>query len=336
MSDLARSGCIGARAPVGRRGARIMFSGCCVLEGLMSISRHRLGFAAVLVLALLGTGFAAHAQQVLVMVNGDPVTTFDVSQRQRMAQMLDRKTLSHKAALDEVIDERLKIQQARLLRREMDQEDLDRIFNGIAQRSGRTPEQLEASLKQAGLEPRTFKRKLAADYIWNSYVRARAGSANVRDADVAAALQQRGVTQNVATEYVLRPIIFVVPRNARNHGARLQEANSLRSRFRGCETGLQMARGMKEVVVRPQALRMSSDMPAELQKVLDKTPVGQLTPPEVTQSGVETFAICEKRQVRGESSAQREMKNELSEAQFKKVSNELIQELRRSALIKYN
>ncbi len=302
----------------------------------MLISRHRLGFIAILVLAFLGTGFAAHAQQVLAMVNGDPVTAFDVSQRQRMAQMLDRKTLTTKAALEEVIEERLKIQVARRSKNEMDQEDLDRIYNNIAQRSGRTPDQLSASLKQAGLEPITFKRKLAADYVWNSYVRARAGNVNIRDADVVAALQQRGITQQVATEYVLRPIIFVVPRNARNHGARMSEANSLRSRFRGCESGLEMARNLKEVVVRPQALRLSSDMPPELQKLLDKTPVGQLTPPEVTQSGVETFAICEKRQVRGESSAKREVKDELSETQFKKSSTELMQELRKGALIKYN
>lgn len=302
----------------------------------MRISRHRIGFMAIFVLALLGSGFAAHAQQVLAMVNGDPVTTFDVSQRQRMAQMLDRKTLSTKAALEEVIEERLKIQVARRSRNEMDQEDLDRIYNNVAQRSGRTPEQLSASLKQAGLEPITFKRKLAADYVWNSYVRARAGNVNIRDADVVAALQQRGITQQVATEYVLRPIIFVVPRNARNHGARMSEANALRARFRGCESGLEMARNLKEVVVRPQALRLSSDMPAELQKLLDKTPVGQLTPPEITQSGVETFAICEKRQVRGESSAKREVKDELSEAQFKKSSSELMQEVRKGALIKYN
>ncbi|MGQ3676300.1 SurA N-terminal domain-containing protein [Xanthobacter sp. TB0139] len=294
----------------------------------MFIKRHCLGFLAALFLAVMGPAVAAHAQQVVVIVNGDPITTYDVSQRQRLSQMLDRKSLSQKQALEEVINERLKLQQARNLNEGIDQEDLDKMFENVASRSGRTADQLAAMLKQSGLDPRLFKNKLAADYVWNQYVRARVGNVTIRDADVAAALQKRGQTENTATEYILRPIILIGK-------GRMGDARRLRSRFKSCEAGIPMAMAMKEVVVRPQALRLSSDMPKELQKILDKTPEGGLTPPETTQIGVETFAICEKRQIRGESSAKREVKDELSEAQFKKASDNLLSGLRKSALIQY-
>ncbi|WP_454918574.1 peptidylprolyl isomerase [Xanthobacter sediminis] len=292
-------------------------------------------FALSLLIPLLGSGSAARAQQVVAMVNGEPVTSYDVTQRQRLHQLIDKKSLSAKEALQEVVDDRLKIQQARKLQSDLEQKDIDRMYASVAERSGRTAEQLTQGLAQAGLDAQAFKTKLAADYVWSQYVRSRSGNVTIRDADVVAALQQRGQTTLISTEYTLRPIIFVVPRTANNYGARLQEANALRGRFNGCEAGLEMVKGLKEVVVRPQVLRLSSEMPPNLQKILDQTAVGRLTPPEVSQAGVETFAVCDKREVRGESSQKREIKDELSTKQFTAESTKLLDELRKSALIQY-
>ncbi|MBB6308308.1 peptidylprolyl isomerase [Xanthobacter tagetidis] len=287
------------------------------------------------VLATFAMALPAAAQKVVVVVNGDPITSYDVSQRQRLHQMIERKSISPKEALDELIDDRIKFQQARRLQTTVDQADIDRMYAGVAERSGRTAAELTASFAQGGLDARIFKDKLAADYVWSQYVRGRAGTTMIRDSDVVAALQMRGTTQLVATEYTLYPIVFVVPRNGGNHSARLQEANGLRQRFTNCEAGLAMAKGLKEVVVRQPILRLSSDMPTSLRQLLDKTEVGRLTPPEVSQFGVETFAICNKTEVRGESSQKREIKDQLSTAQFTAESKKMIAELRKTSLIEY-
>ena len=292
---------------------------------------------AILALAsfALGTGAPAQAQQIIVMVNGDPITTFDVSQRQLMHQTIERKSVTSQQALEDLIDERIKIQQAFRLKMDVDQKDVDRMYASVAERSGRTPEQLTAGFKQQGLNDQTFKQKLLADYVWGQYVRARSGTVNVRDADVVAALQKRGETQMIATEYTLMPIVFVVPRNAGNYGARLAEANALRGRFTDCDAGAQMVKSLKEVVVRPKVTRLSSEMQPQLRQILDKTEIGRLTPPEVAQSGVETFAICGKREVRGESAQKKEIKDELSSAQFTAESKKFMAELRKQSLIEY-
>lgn len=291
--------------------------------------------AAALLLPALVVGSPARAQQVVVVVNGDPVTSYDVSQRQLLHSIIERKPISAKEALEELIEERIKIQQANRLKLDVDQKDVDRLFASIAERSGRTPEQLSSGFKQQGLGDKTFKQKLLADYVWGQYVRARSGTVNIRDADVIAALQKRGETQMVATEYTLMPIVFVVPRNASNHAARLAEANALKSRFTDCDSGEQMAKSMREVVVRPKVTRLSSEVPAQLKQILDKTEVGRLTPPEVAQAGVETFAMCGKREVRGESSQKREIKDELTTSQFTAESKKFMAELRKQALIEY-
>ncbi|MDI4654855.1 peptidylprolyl isomerase [Xanthobacter autotrophicus] len=297
--------------------------------------RHFLLTALALAFLALGTGAPAQAQQIIVMVNGDPITTYDVAQRQLMHQMIERKGVTSQQALEDLIDERIKIQQAIRLKMEVEQKDVDRLYAGVAERSGRTPEQLSEGFKQQGLSDRTFKQKLLADYVWGQYVRARSGTVNVRDADVIAALQKRGETQLVATEYTLMPIVFVVPRTTANYGARLAEANALRGRFTDCDAGAEMAKSLKEVVVRPKVTRLSSEMPPQLRQLLDKTEVGRLTPPEVAQSGVETFAICGKREVRGESSQKKEIKDELSNVQFAAESKKFMAELRKQSLIEY-
>lgn len=298
-------------------------------------SRHSLFLALALSVLALCSAAPARAQQIVVMVNGDPITSYDISQRQRMHEVIERKSVSAKDATEDLIDERLKIQQAIRLKLDVDQKDVDRMYASMAERTGRTAEQLSAGFKQAGLDDRTFKQKLLADYVWGQYVRSRSGAVNVRDADVIAALQQRGQTQMVATEYTLMPIVFVVPRNGGNHSARLAEANALRGRFTDCESGAQAARSLKEVVVRPPVTRLSSEMPAQLRQILDKTEVGRLTPPEVAQAGVETFAMCGKREVRGESAQKREIKDELTASQFTAESKKFLAELRKQSLIVY-
>lgn len=297
--------------------------------------RPRLLLALSATLIACALGAPAHAQQILVMVNGDPITTYDVSQMQKLHQLVERKTLSQKDTVEELIEERLKIQQSRRLIVDVDDKDVDRMFANVAQRTGRTPEQLAAGLAQAGLDVKTFKNKLRADYIWGAYVRSKSGAANIREQDVNAALQRAGDTTLISTEYTLRPIIFVVPRRSNLHQSRLQEANAFRNRFTDCEAGVESAKGLKEVVVRPPILRLSSDMPAQVRQIFDKTEVGRLTPPEVSQTGVEMFAVCAKKEVRGESSKKREIKDQLTSKTFEAESKKMMADLRKSALIQY-
>lgn len=298
-------------------------------------SCRRFLFLLGLAVAVSVSSGVAMAQQILVMVNGAPITSFDVAQRQKLHQLLERKSVGSKEALEELIDDRIKITQGIKLGVDLDDKEVDELFANVASRSGRTPAQLAEGLKQGGVEPSAFKSKLRADNVWQQYVRARSPSVSVRDQDVLAAINQSGHASMIATEFTLTPIVLVVARGSNAYAARLAEANSLRTRFNGCESGLEIVKGMKETVVRPSVRRLSSEMPAALRQLLDKTEVGRLAPPEVTQSGVEIFAVCAKREVRGEASNKRDVKDQLATAQFQSESKRLMQELRKSSLIVY-
>src|SRR5262245_56094877 len=59
------------------------------------------------------TPTGAHAQQVVLVVNGDPITDYDIAQRTRFLQLATGKVPSRKEVIDELIDEKLKLQLVR-------------------------------------------------------------------------------------------------------------------------------------------------------------------------------------------------------------------------------
>ena len=94
-------------------------------------------------------------------------------------------------------------------------------------------------------------------------------------------------------DYVMRPILLLVPPGSAQpvYEARVKEAEALRGRFRSCGEGLGYARSLRDVAVRDQITRSSSDLPAEIRKVLGAIPVGQLSAPEVLDVSHETREV---------------------------------------------
>ena len=73
----------------------------------------RIVVAATLLAASLFAGSTARAQQVVVFVNGQPITNLDVDHRAKFIQMSTKKVPSRKEALDSLVDEALEIDEAK-------------------------------------------------------------------------------------------------------------------------------------------------------------------------------------------------------------------------------
>ena len=58
----------------------------------------------------LATQTGAPAQSVVVFVNGEPITALDVDQRIKLVEVSSHKVPTRQEALDELIDEKLKVQ----------------------------------------------------------------------------------------------------------------------------------------------------------------------------------------------------------------------------------
>ena len=68
---------------------------------------------------------------------------------------------------------------------------------------------------------------------------------------------------------------------------------------------------------------------------MDNTAIGRLTPPEITQQGVETFAVCGKDAVQGDTVAKRQVRETLLQERYDAQAKRYLQELRRGAMIEF-
>ncbi|MBI3435478.1 MAG: peptidylprolyl isomerase [Proteobacteria bacterium] len=294
--------------------------------------------ASVFVLSAPAT--PARAQSVVMFVNGEPITTYDIDQLSRFLQLTTRKQPARQEVVDTLIDDKLKVLDAKRYKFEVDEKDIELTYEDMAKRMGLSGEQLTKALASAGVNASTLKARIKADITWQQLIRGKfPQSLQVREKDILEAVDTRKPAENttVGYEYTLYPILFVVPRNAASGTAaqRTREAEALRSRFQNCDDGLPFARAIRVVAVRPPIHRNSGDLPAPLRELLDKTPVGQLTAPEVTAQGVELFAVCAKKETSAAAPARRQVREEMFAEQFQAKAKQHLRELRRSAMIEH-
>jgi peptidyl-prolyl cis-trans isomerase SurA len=294
---------------------------------------------ALAVAVAIGWACPAAAQRVLVMVNGEPITSYDVDQRAKFNQLTTHKASPRQAVIDELINEKLKIQVVKRYKIDITDKDVDSSFGEMARRMRMNPAQLTQVLAQSGVDAGTLKARIRADISWQQIVRGKFQSSfQIRDKDINDALEKDTKAENKDTtgvEYNLRPILFVVAgsRDSGRIDTRKREAEALRARFNNCAEGLPFARALRGVVVRDPIKKTSADLPPALRKILDDTAVGKLTAPEVTPNGVEVFALCERKETTIENAAKRQIRERLFSERFEAQSQRYLQELRRSAMI---
>ena len=282
---------------------------------------------------------AVHAQQVVVVVNGEPITALDIEQRSKLIQLSTHKAPPRQDVIDELINEKLKVREAKKFGLDIATSEVDGAYASMASRMRYTPEQLTQTLANAGVNAATLKARIKADLTWPQLVRGRyQSSLQVGEKDLLTAMETKSDEDTVGHDYTLRPILFLVPAGSPDAfiEGRKREAEALRGRFQGCEDGLNFARALKDVAVREQVIRSSADIPPELRKVLDGIEVGRLTPPEVTKFGIEMHAICAKKESSADNSpGKRKARESVMAQRYEQKSKQYLQELRRGAMLEY-
>jgi peptidyl-prolyl cis-trans isomerase SurA len=294
--------------------------------------------AALLAAGVWAPGGVARAQQVVVIVNGEPITALDIEQRSKLAELSTHKAPARQEVLDELINEKLKVREAKKFGLEISSSEVDSAFATMAGRMRLTPDQLTDQLAKSGIHVATLKARIKADLTWPQLVRGRySSSLQIGDKDILTAMDSKS-TDTVGYDYTLRPILFLVPAGSPETfvEGRKREAEALRNRFQDCESGIAFARALKDVAVRDQVIRSSADIPVELRKVLEGVEVGRLTAPEVTKFGVEMFAMCAKKESTADNSPiRRQVRESIMAQRYEQRSKQYLQELRRGAMLEY-
>jgi peptidyl-prolyl cis-trans isomerase SurA len=242
--------------------------------------------------------------------------------------------------INSLVDETLELKEAARYSLDVSDADVQSAYDNVAENMGVDAQKLTQILTTGGASADTLKHRLKAQIAWTTLVRGRYKvSLEIADKDVEAELQlhQPQEKGQFGYEYVVRPIVLIVPRGAPDaaYEARKRDADALRGRFATCTDGIPFARGLPEVAVRDPINKSSADLPPALRTILDNVEVGHLTPPEQTAEGIQMFAVCSKKESKTDAPGLKEVRDKMFEKKFGARANRYLADLRRQAMIEY-
>jgi len=274
-----------------------------------------------------------------VLVNDKPITRFDIDQRIKLMR-LGGGSASREAATKELIDEQIQLNEAERLSYRVPDEQVDGAYSSVAGGLKLTPAKLDQALRAEGIQPATLKRRLRGQITWRALVDRylRRQAAQLSHSDIAAELLSDGSSESIILkEYFLKRIVFVVPKGSSEsrYTQRRSEANAFRQRFKGCETVLEQARALKEVVVQDIGRRSDDQLSGRDGEAIKKTKEGKTTSPNRIQEGVELIAVCRIREIQSTAAAEAALSSKYALEQADDLGADYLKELREAAIIEY-
>lgn len=256
-------------------------------------------FALVATLALAGLAYAA---TVKIIVNGDPITDYQISQRVLFMERLEQRGNSNaerdRLARDQLITEALQMQEARRLNITVTDAQVDRAYDQVAINVSISTGRLTQLLNAAGVNSDSLKARLRAQIAWQQVVTqvvAPGVQVSELDLDIAAAAQADGVSY----DYILKEILFVIPSGSNvSARSRTADANEFRRQFAGCDAAVQLSLAFTDAAVRDLGRRHSTQFPEALADELAGLNVGGITTPRTVENGVQLLAVCSKNEAR--------------------------------------
>jgi peptidyl-prolyl cis-trans isomerase SurA len=296
--------------------------------------------AAAVMLALFISVLPVSAQTVVVLVNGEPITSLDIEQRTKLIFLTTHKQAKRDEVINELIDEKVKLREGKKFGVDPGSGDIDQSYAGMAQRMRLSPDQLSKSLESQGVRPETLKARLKVDMVWGSLVRGRfKESLQISERDVAAAVREKGdeKLEVEAFEYKMQPVVLIVPKGSPPAAfeQRKKEAEQLRERVQSCAEANGFFKSMANAAVREIVTKTSADIPEVLRGVLDKTQIGHLTPPEITKQGVEMVVLCERNATKIDTPKKKEVRDKMFVEKYEAKSKAYLKDARGAAMIEY-
>jgi peptidyl-prolyl cis-trans isomerase SurA len=292
-------------------------------------------------LALTAGSSTPACAQVAVMVNGEPITSYDIEQRSKLIMLSTHKMPDRQQVINELIDEKVKIREGKKFSIDPSASDVEQSYNAMSGRMRITPDQLTKSLESQGIRPDTLKARIRADMVWSNLVRGRyKESLQIGEKDVEEKAKEQGDQQQTETsgfEYKMQPIVLIVPRGSAPEvtETRKKEPEALRARIQSCTEANSFFKAMQNAAIRETVIKTSADIPPSLREILDGTPIGHLTPPEVTKQGVEMVVLCGRDPTKVDTPKKREIREKMYAEKFEAKSKSYLHEARKAAMIEY-
>jgi peptidyl-prolyl cis-trans isomerase SurA len=241
-----------------------------------------------------------------------------------------------KQALEELIDERLKVQEAKKQKVTIDDADVNKIIGSIAERNKMS---LSEFTQRIGGNIDVMKTRIRATLSWNEVVKRRFGpliNVTSRDVDKLVATSAIGTPQD-DVELQLQRIRITMPAKLEEHGIakRIQEADNIRTKFAGCKSTREISIGVAGAKFEEVGKRRPSSFPEPTRSLLLNASDGEMLPPSVDDGAVELWVVCSRTAVKAEDEKRDKAEGELKQKEFEVMAKRYLKDLREDAHIEY-
>ncbi len=145
-----------------------------------------------------------------LVINDRAISNYEVAQRKLFMQLLRAPGDPDTMALEALIEDRLRMQEAKRLGLTVAPEALQKGMDEFAARANLSAEQFIGALGQAGVEPQTFRDFVEAGLVWRDVVRAKFGpTASISEAEIDRAIE--GETRKAALRVLISELIIPAP-----------------------------------------------------------------------------------------------------------------------------
>jgi len=259
----------------------------------------------------------------------------DQLQREGRAAMMPKLK---KEAQEELIDERLKLQEAKRGGIEITDADVRRMMKTLADRNKMTEEQFAQHLKGMGVDIATMNERTRAQAAWREVVRRKFSSQiaiTSREVDrmISATASETGAD---TVELQIQKIVLPTPHKLDQAALakRYAEADGLRQRIGGCNAMGGLAR---EVNARFDDLKYikPSAISEPTRSMLLNARDGDVLPPMTAAGGIEIYAVCGRRSIKADEKEREKAQEELAQKEFEIMAKRQLRDLRQDAHIEY-
>lgn len=244
------------------------------------------------------------------------------------------------AAIEELIEERLKLQEAKRLNVIAEDEEVEKIVKSIAERNKVSVEQFAKNMASAGGDISTMRARFKATLSWNDVIRRRFGhqiSITERDVDRAVSSTPGGPGEDQVDLAVQRITVPIGSGKLDQKGVarNLQQAEVARAKFTGCKSIAAVAAALPGAKFEDLGQRKPSTIPEPTRSLLVSAKDGEMLPPSVGQGGVELWAVCSRTVVKADEAKREAIQGDLRQKEFEVLAKKHLKDLRQDASIEW-
>ena len=336
----------------------------------------------------------ANAQNIIVLVNDEPITSGDVAQRirwnartngfgdrmkailtgdgikERFRQMMvqanphsqaeaeqaaerikkqlleDAKSrvlsdgggTSRKAAINSLIEDKLKLQAAKKLEIKVSDTEVEQILGqraAGAATEGKKPDLTEfyKQFETDGINRKTIQDIIRAQLAWRDVIRRRYGAQLASLFSALPNTDEKPADSDIQFDVrVLR--LTVASTDQKAVSQRMMEAENLKEKFTSCAQLPNEAKLVTDATVRSIEKAKLASFPKDVQPLILKASEGQMTPPVLVGSAIKSYAVCRKA-IAAKAKTSAEQKPDARQQEYERFSRRYLQELKQAASIDY-